>query len=63
MNLDLRHLKKTGHIAAILAVAGFVVSVIIVAVLAHYVIGWSGWTASYWAASWAARAPSSYLAW
>ena len=40
MNLDLRHLKKTGHIAAILAVAGFAVSVIIVAVLAHYVIGW-----------------------
>ena len=40
LNLDLKHLQRIGPLAITLAIAGFVVSVAIVATLAHYVIGW-----------------------
>ena len=40
LNLDLKHMAKTAHFAIILALIGFVASVIIVTVFAHYGIGW-----------------------
>ena len=40
LNLDLKHMAKTAHFAVILALIGFVASVIIVTVFAHYGIGW-----------------------
>ena len=40
LNLDLKHMAKTAHFAIFLAIIGFVVSVVIVTVIAHYGIGW-----------------------
>ena len=40
LNLDLKHMAKTAHFAIFLAIVGFVVSVVIVTVIAHYGIGW-----------------------
>ena len=40
LNLDLRHMAKTAHFAIILAVLGFIVSVAIVTLFAHYGLGW-----------------------
>ena len=40
LNLDIRHMVKTAYFAVILAILGFVVSVMIVAVFAHYGLGW-----------------------
>lgn len=40
LNLDLKHMVKTAHFAVILAVLGFVISVAIVALTAHYALGW-----------------------
>ena len=40
LNLDLRHMVKTAHFAVILAILGFIVSVAIVTLLAHYGLGW-----------------------
>jgi cell volume regulation protein A len=41
LNLDLKHMVKTAHFALVLAILGFVVSVAIVAIFAHYGIGWA----------------------
>jgi cell volume regulation protein A len=40
LNLDLKHMVKTAHFAIALAVIGFIASVILVTILAHYVLGW-----------------------
>ena len=40
LNLDLRNMVKTAHFAIILALLGFIASVVIVTVLAHYGLGW-----------------------
>ena len=40
LNLDFRHIAKTAHFASILAFLGFVVSVTIVTLFAHYGLGW-----------------------
>jgi cell volume regulation protein A len=40
LNLDLKHMAKTAHFAVILAIMGFIASVLIVTVFAHYGIGW-----------------------
>ena len=40
LNLDLRNMVKTAHFAILLAVLGFIVSVVIVTMLAHYGLGW-----------------------
>ncbi|ABK78486.1 NhaP-type Na /H and K /H antiporter [Cenarchaeum symbiosum A] len=45
LNLDLRHMARTAHFAVALSVIGFIVSVAIVAVMAHYIIGWE-WMSS-----------------
>ena len=41
LNLDLKHMAKTAHFALILAILGFIVSVAVVAIFAHYGIGWT----------------------
>lgn len=41
LNLDLKQIARTAHFAILLAILGFVVSVAIVAVLAHYGMGWT----------------------
>lgn len=40
LNLDIKQIMKTAHFAVVLAVLGFVLSMIIVAVFAHYGLGW-----------------------
>ena len=40
LNLDIRQMMKTAHFALVLAVLGFIVSMIIVTLLAHYGLGW-----------------------
>ncbi len=40
LNLDLKHMIRTAHYAILLAIAGFIVSVAIVTILAHYGLGW-----------------------
>ena len=40
LNLDLKHMAKTAHFAVFLSILGFIVSVAIVTLLAHYGIGW-----------------------
>lgn len=40
LNLDFKHIIKIGHFASILAFVGFVVSVVIVTLFAHYGLGW-----------------------
>ena len=40
MSLDLKRITSVGHYSIILAVAGFIISVAIVATIAHYGIGW-----------------------
>ena len=40
MNLDLKHMAKTAHFAVALAILGFIVSVAIVTIFAHYALGW-----------------------
>ena len=40
LNLDLKHMIRTAHYAILLAVAGFIISVFIVTVLAHFGLGW-----------------------
>ena len=41
LNLDLRHMAKTAHFAFLLSILGFIVSVAIVTLFAHYGIGWN----------------------
>ena len=40
LNLDIRSIMKTAHFAFLLAIFGFIVSVVIVAVIAVYGLGW-----------------------
>ena len=40
LNLDLKHMAKTAHFAVFLSIMGFIASVIIVTLFAHYGIGW-----------------------
>lgn len=42
LNLNLKQLARVGHFAIALALIGFIISVAIVATLAHYFFGW-GW--------------------
>ena len=40
LNLDIKHMMKTAHFAMVLAVLGFILSMVIVTLLAHYGLGW-----------------------
>lgn len=40
LNLDLKHMAKTAHFAILLAILGFIASITIVTLFAHYGIGW-----------------------
>jgi len=40
LHLDIKHLVKTAHFSVTLAVLGFILSVIIIALAAHYALGW-----------------------
>lgn len=40
LNLDIKQMMKTAHFALVLAILGFVSSMIIVAIFAHYGLGW-----------------------
>jgi cell volume regulation protein A len=40
LNLDIKQIMKTAHFAMVLAVLGFIVSMVIVTMLAHYGLGW-----------------------
>ncbi len=40
LNLDIRNIARTAHFALLLAILGFVVSVTVVVLLAHYGLGW-----------------------
>ncbi len=41
LNLDIKHIIKTAHFSFTIAILGFVVSVVIIAVAAHYVLDWT----------------------
>ncbi len=40
LNLDIKQIMKTAHFALVLAILGFVLSMVIVTMLAHYGLGW-----------------------
>ena len=40
LNLDIKHLIKTAHFSVTLAVLGFILSVVIITLAAHYALGW-----------------------
>ncbi len=40
LNLDLKHMAKTAHFAIFLSILGFIASVAIVTLIAHYGLGW-----------------------
>ena len=40
LNLDIKQIMKTAHFAMVLAVLGFIVSMVIVTMLTHYGLGW-----------------------
>ena len=40
LNLDIKHVIKTAHFSVTLAILGFVLSVVMISVAAHYVLGW-----------------------
>ena len=40
LNLDIRHIVKTAHFSITLAVLGFILSVVIITLAAHYALGW-----------------------
>ncbi len=40
LNLDIKHLVKTAHFSVTLAVVGFILSVVIITLAAHYALGW-----------------------
>jgi len=40
LNLDIKHLVKTAHFSVTLAVVGFILSVVIITLATHYVLGW-----------------------
>ncbi|RNJ80073.1 MAG: peptidase [Nitrosopumilus sp. B06] len=41
LNLDIKHVVKTAHFSVTLAIVGFIISVAMIAVGAHYALGWS----------------------
>ena len=41
LNLDIKQIMKTAHFAMVLAVLGFILSMVIVTMLAHYGLGWN----------------------
>ncbi len=40
LNLDIKHIIKTAHFSLVLAIAGFIISVAIIATGAYYLLGW-----------------------
>jgi len=40
LNLDIKQIMKTAHFALVLAVLGFILSMVIVTMIAHYGLGW-----------------------
>jgi len=40
LNLDIKHIVKTAHFSVTLAVLGFILSVVIITLAAHYALGW-----------------------
>jgi cell volume regulation protein A len=40
LNLDIKQIMKTAHFALVLAILGFILSMVIVTILAHYGLGW-----------------------
>ena len=40
LNLDIKHVIKTAHFSTTLAILGFILSVVMITVAAHYVLGW-----------------------
>ena len=40
LNLDIKHIVKTAHFSGTLAILGFILSVVIIAIAAHYALGW-----------------------
>ncbi len=40
LNLDIKHIVKTAHFSVTLAVLGFILSVVIITLAAHYVLEW-----------------------
>ena len=40
LNLDIKHVVKTAHFSFTLAIFGFILSVLIISVAAHYTLGW-----------------------
>jgi len=40
LNLDIKHIIKTAHFSVTLAVLGFILSVVIITLAAHYALGW-----------------------
>ncbi len=40
LNLDIKHVVKTAHFSVTLAILGFILSVVIISLATHYVLGW-----------------------
>ncbi len=40
LNLDIKHVVKTAHFSVTLAILGFILSVVIISIAAHYALGW-----------------------
>ena len=40
LNLDIKHVVKTAHFSVTLAILGFILSVVIITLAAHYALGW-----------------------
>ncbi len=40
LNLDIKHIVKTAHFSVTLAVLGFILSVVIISLAAHFALGW-----------------------
>ena len=40
LNLDIKHVIKTAHFSTTLAILGFILSVVMITVAAHYALGW-----------------------
>jgi cell volume regulation protein A len=40
LNLDIKHVIKTAHFSVTLAILGFILSVVIISLATHYVLGW-----------------------
>ena len=40
LNLDIKHIVKTAHFSTTIAILGFILSVLIISIATHYVLGW-----------------------